>query len=137
MDVKHYPANGWGLQQMHGNVDEWCLDEMRDFQSRFAVDPCGAVDGLRRVVRGGGWVSFARLCRSAYRDHYGRDFASYYIGLRLALVNQSVERACAAAPTRSGARAGKVRVSEEIFTEPSALLDLVDSHLLRCHGRSP
>jgi formylglycine-generating enzyme required for sulfatase activity len=60
-------ANGYGLYDMAGNVCEWCWDWYGSYSSGLQTDPRGAASGSYRVVRGGGWVSYARGCRTAYR----------------------------------------------------------------------
>jgi uncharacterized protein (TIGR02996 family) len=64
-----YPANAFGLFDMHGNVWEWCLDW---FQENYYVyspkrDPQGADSEQRRVLRGGAWSDIFDRCRSADR----------------------------------------------------------------------
>ncbi|MDR1154566.1 MAG: SUMF1/EgtB/PvdO family nonheme iron enzyme [Bacteroidales bacterium] len=64
-----YPANAYGLYDMHGNVYEWCLDQWdgsSSYASSPATDPVGTT-GLNRVLRGGYWYLNARYCRSAFR----------------------------------------------------------------------
>lgn len=68
-----YPANEWGLFDMHGNVWEWCDSP---FES-------GASD---RVLRGGSWYDRGRSCRSAYRSGIDPSIRSNYCGFRLAAV---------------------------------------------------
>ena len=68
--VGSYLPNAWGLYDMHGNVQEWCLDRWYNYGygTEDVVDPCGPVTGELRVLRGGSWQKTARLCRSAFKD---------------------------------------------------------------------
>ena len=59
IDVGSFPANEFGLYDVHGNAAEWvedCYDEEAENGT------CS-----RRVVRGGSWADSPRLLRSAYR----------------------------------------------------------------------
>jgi formylglycine-generating enzyme required for sulfatase activity len=75
--VGMFPANGWGLQDMHGNVWEWCLDHWHESYAGAPTDGSAWVDDVRtmnneqnttnRLLRGGSWGYRPRFCRSAYR----------------------------------------------------------------------
>jgi sulfatase modifying factor 1 len=81
--VGSFPANAWGLQDMHGNVWEWCQDWFGDYPQNDVVDPQGADVGQHRVLRGGSWSSSPGNCRSAFRDGVEPGFRSGYCGLRV------------------------------------------------------
>jgi formylglycine-generating enzyme required for sulfatase activity len=85
--VGSYPANGWGLCDMHGNVWEWCADWYQAGYSgaRLGTDPQGPPGGEARVLRGGAWNCGGRRCRSACRCPSGPDFRSFAIGFRVVL----------------------------------------------------
>ena len=80
-----YPANRWGLFDMHGNVWEWCADAPRPYQDRPEVDPHGGTEGDLRVLRGGAWPDRAAYARAAYRYRVLRGLARHFSGFRLAL----------------------------------------------------
>jgi formylglycine-generating enzyme required for sulfatase activity len=75
--VGSFPANGWGLHDMHGNVWEWCLDHWHDSYQGAPFDGGAWLSSdvqeadLRRLLRGGSWDLLPRRCRSAsrYGDH--------------------------------------------------------------------
>ncbi len=77
--------NAWGLYDMHGNVQEWCLDWKGDYPASSVTDPKGVSTGSYRVIRGGSWGNGAYYCRSADRNYRGPDYRSSYNGFRVAL----------------------------------------------------
>jgi formylglycine-generating enzyme len=85
-EVGRYPANGWGLRDMHGNVWEWCADAW-DCSSGLpgGTDPLGKT-GSARVLRGGSWFNAAQFCRAANRGTYAPVDRDSNVGFRPALV---------------------------------------------------
>jgi formylglycine-generating enzyme required for sulfatase activity/serine/threonine protein kinase len=78
-------ANGWGLQDMQGNVSEWCSDWYAN-KLPGGTDPMGASSGSFRVIRGGSWYFLGRLCRSALRSWYDPGLRDIFYGFRAASV---------------------------------------------------
>jgi formylglycine-generating enzyme required for sulfatase activity len=71
VEVGTYPANPWGLYDMHGNVWEWCRDEYGPYAPGDQTDPVQLPKqskDSRRVLRGGAWDSNARYCRASFRS---------------------------------------------------------------------
>jgi len=81
--------NRWGLHGVLGNVSEWTWDWYGDYLQNTRVDPQGPEGGSSRVIRGGGWVSDARFCRSAYRGRWSPGSSNDYVGFRLARTSPS------------------------------------------------
>jgi formylglycine-generating enzyme required for sulfatase activity len=84
-EVGSYPANPWGIHDMHGNVWEWCRDWCGDFPTQAVTDPVGAAQGADRVLRGGCWYFVAGLCRAAYRLRYSPSIRGSSLGFRPAV----------------------------------------------------
>lgn len=83
--VGTYPANPFGVFDMHGNVWEFCSDWRAPYPRTAVKDPTGPKTGTRRVTRGGGWSGGLDLCRSADRSGTGQDRISDHDGIRLVL----------------------------------------------------
>lgn len=85
--VGSYPANPFGLYDMHGNVWEWVEDAWHPNYNR-APDDGGAWvrggDTTYRVHRGGAWLFTARYLRSANRGAGHPDERNDNHGLRVA-----------------------------------------------------
>lgn len=83
--VGSYEPNAFGLYDMHGNLNEWCLDRFdRDYYHSSPVDdPRGPDKGTARVIRGGDWYSDGRDCRSAFRYADIPEGRFYALGMRV------------------------------------------------------
>jgi formylglycine-generating enzyme required for sulfatase activity len=104
-----FSPNAFGLNEMHGNVWEWCLDPWhRNYEN-------GPKDGIvwdegresryentlqnihilsresaTRIVCGGSWESIPRLCRSASHGHYNPDDGTRDLGFRVVWESSSL-----------------------------------------------
>jgi len=77
--------NRWGLYDMHGNVEEWCLDWYGPYIESAQADPIGYVDGGFRVTRGGSHSTEIYYLRSANRMAALPDDRSWLIGFRVVI----------------------------------------------------
>jgi len=73
-----FPANAWGLYDMHGNVWEWCVDLVSSSYDEAPFDGSAIVanqtqEDQRKIFRGGSWYLPSRFCRSATRRYYKQD----------------------------------------------------------------
>lgn len=87
VEVGFFPANAWGLHDMHGNIWEWCEDEWLDSYDNAPADGTarrGDNAQVSRVLRGGSWDLSARHLRSAIRFEGPPDEREFSVGFRLA-----------------------------------------------------
>jgi formylglycine-generating enzyme required for sulfatase activity len=77
--------NSWGMQDMLGNLWEWCLDWYGPYPGGKVTDPVGPPTGTNRVNRGGSWGSGINDERSANRAKNPPNEDSAWRGFRLAL----------------------------------------------------
>ncbi|MCS5691726.1 formylglycine-generating enzyme family protein [Cyanobium sp. FGCU-6] len=105
--VGMFPANAWGLHDMHGNVWEWCQDHWHD--SYEGAPSNGSAwentperkktatnkerndyvsDEDDRLLRGGSWNFGPRHCRSAHRFHGRPGNADDLVGFRVVCLPQ-------------------------------------------------
>ncbi len=84
-------ANGFGLHDMLGNVQEWCLDCWHETYDGAPRDGSSwtSADGTIRVRRGGSWHSEASRCRTASRGRLAATAQKADTGFRVVLTQKS------------------------------------------------
>lgn len=83
LKVAEFEANEWGFFDMHGNVEEWCLDWYGPYLEVADNNPVGYVNGDFRVTRGGSHGTGTRYLRSANRLGTLPVDKSWFIGFRV------------------------------------------------------
>ncbi len=89
--VGQFPANAFGLYDMHGNVWEWCADHWHRNYDGAPIDGSAWTENgnaKRRMLRGGSWGNDPMNCRSAYRNWDNRYMHDDVVGFRLLLAPQ-------------------------------------------------
>jgi formylglycine-generating enzyme required for sulfatase activity len=91
-----FPANAWGLKDMHGSLWEWCSDWAAPYQLKQGRDPRGPDDAQARrdeldmrICRGGSWKDPASSARSANRWEYSPSVHSDAIGFRIIIETET------------------------------------------------
>lgn len=93
--VGSYPANPWGLHDMHGNTFEWCRDWYHarlpggtdpDLYAARATAQRSEHGDISRVRRGGAWSDDGWPCRSAFRLRFEPERRYDHIGFRVVIV---------------------------------------------------
>jgi iron(II)-dependent oxidoreductase len=82
--VGSFPANGFGLHDMAGNVCEWVSDHYGgDYYSESpGENPKGPDEGKFRVIRGGGWHSGPSCNRVYFRNGLRGSWVDFNVGFR-------------------------------------------------------
>ncbi len=95
--VGSYPANAWGLRDMHGNTFEWCRDWYHaklpggsdpDLHDALATAARSEHGDVSRSRRGGCWMDDGWACRSAFRLRFEPERRFDHIGFRVVAVRR-------------------------------------------------
>lgn len=86
--VGSYPAGASrdGVQDMAGNVAEWCSDWYGYYTAETQSNPCQQTAGNYRVMRGGSWSWYSYSQRAADRDFNNPNYPGHaFYGFRIAI----------------------------------------------------
>lgn len=89
--VMESEPNAFGLYDMHGNVEEWCLDWYGEYPEADQVNPGGHQTGIFRVTRGGSHNTPVDFLRSANRSAAIPEDRHFQIGFRVVISDAELQ----------------------------------------------
>ena len=126
LQVAQFEPNAWGLYDMHGNVEEWCLDDY---------------DSDSKAVRGGSHNTPVRFLRSANRSGSLPEDRSVLLGFRIveaAPSTQDPESVLESPQMRGSSTKWASPVLESLFAEPIPyVIAPVDGTPFYSHNHQP
>ena len=76
-------ASPFGIEDLAGNVFEWCFDCFEAYKGKERTNPRGAPSGPKRNYRGGSWKSRSASLRATARAFNLPDYSSNDVGFRV------------------------------------------------------
>jgi formylglycine-generating enzyme required for sulfatase activity len=78
-----FGASPFGIEDLAGNVWEWCLDYFEPYRGIAKVNPHGPTAGAKRVMRGGSWKSRFGSLRATTRNSNVPNYSCNDLGFRI------------------------------------------------------
>jgi formylglycine-generating enzyme required for sulfatase activity len=76
-------ASPFGIEDMSGNVFEWCLDTFEPYKTKERVNPRTTMNSTKRIYRGGSWKSRVSNLRTTARNFNLPNYSSNDVGFRI------------------------------------------------------